>query len=82
MKDGIPGAMLNSSDSNEKEVELFVLTNMCGSRGGRGGAGGPDPPLLENYKSIVFISNTGWDTLNNHKATKPAFHVWPPSARQ
>ena len=42
-------------------------------RGGGGGAGGPDP--LKNRKNIGFLSNTGL------KATKPAFHVGPPSAR-
>ena len=50
----------------------------CGSRGG---TGGPDPPL-KNHKNIGFLSNTGPDLLKNHKATKPAFNVWPSSARQ
>ena len=49
-------------------------------RGGGGWRSGPPP--LENYKNIGFLSNTGWDSLKNLKATKPAFHVGPPSARQ
>ena len=43
-------------------------------------AGGLDPPPPENHKNIGFLSNTGPDPLENHKATKPAFNVWPPSA--
>ena len=51
MKDGVPGAMLNSSDPNEKEVELFVLTNMCGSRVGVGRESGPPSPgKLQKYR--------------------------------
>ena len=45
----------------------------------RGGAGGPDHPPLENYKTIVFLSNIGPDHLKNNKATKPAFNVGPSS---
>ena len=33
---------------------------MCRSRGG---TGGPDPPPLENYKNIGFLSNTSPDPL-------------------
>ena len=44
-----------------------------------GGAGGLDP--LKNHKNIGFLSNTGPDSMKNHKATKPAFKVGPPSAR-
>ena len=40
---------------------------MCGYRGG-GGTGGLDPPPLENYKNIGFLSNTGPDPL---QITKP-----------
>ena len=39
------------------------------------------PPTLENYRAIGFLSNTGPDALNKHKATKPAI-VGPTSARQ
>ena len=34
---------------------------------------------LENRKAIGFLSNTGPDPLENHKATKPAFNVGPSS---
>ena len=30
----------------------------------------------------MFLSNTGPEPLKNHKATKPAFNVGPPSAHQ
>ena len=56
---------------------------MRGSRGG--GAGGPDPPPLENHKNIhnvVVFSYTGLDPVENHKATRPAFHDGPASACQ
>ena len=59
---------------------------MGGSRGGGGGGGGgggargPDP--MKNHKNIGFLSNTGLDPLQNHKATKPAFDVGPSFARQ
>ena len=58
---------------------------MCGSRGvERGSLGPPPPPPRKNYKNIGFLSNTGPDflKLTNHKATKPAFNIWPSSARQ
>ena len=29
-------------------------------------------PPLENHKAKAFLSNTSPDTLENHKATKPA----------
>ena len=45
-----------------------------------GGAGGPDP--TENHKNIGFLSNSGPDPLKTHETTKPAFNVWPSSARQ
>ena len=47
-------------------------------RGSRGGTG--DPP--EKSQNLGFPSNTGLDSLKNHKATKPAFNVGPSSARQ
>ena len=49
--------------------------------GGGGGGQGVRTPL-ENHKNIGFLRNTGSDPQNNHKATKPAFNVGPPSARQ
>ena len=30
----------------------------------------------------ITLSNTGPDPLKNHKATEPAFNVWPSAARQ
>ena len=51
---------------------------MGGSRGGVGGQGVQTPP--EKSQNIGFPSNTGPDPLKNHKATKPAFNVGPPSA--
>ena len=45
----------------------------------QGGGGGIRTPL-KNHKNIGFLSNTGSDPLKNHKATKPAFKVGPPSA--
>ena len=47
-------------------------------RGSRGGTGGADP--LKNHKAIGFICNTCPDPHINHKATKTAFKVGPPSA--
>ena len=47
-------------------------------RGGRGS--GPQPP--ENHNNIGFLSHTGTNSMENHKATKPTFKVGPPSARQ
>ena len=50
-------------------------------RGNRGS--GPPPPLsLKNHKNIGYSSSTASDPLKNIKATKPAFNVWPSSARQ
>ena len=48
----------------------LVRNHMRGSREG------------ENYKAIGFLIITGPDPMENHKATKPAFNVGPPSARQ
>ena len=53
---------------------------MGGSRGGRGPS--PLPPPLKNHTNVGCLSNTGPDHLKNHKATKPAFNVWPSSAHQ
>ena len=41
----------------------------------------PHFPLI-NHKIIGFLINTGLDHMENHKATKTAFNVGPPSARQ
>ena len=45
--------------------------------GGDRGSGFP-----EKSQNIGYLSKTGPDPLNNHKATKPAFNVVPSSARQ
>ena len=37
---------------------------------------------LKIHKNIGFLSNSCPDPLKNYKATKPAFNVGPPSARQ
>ena len=46
-----------------------------------GGTRGLDPPL-KNHINIEFLSINGLDRLKNHKATKSAFNVGPPSACQ
>ena len=56
-----------------------MLNYMPGSRGG--GDMGSGPPL-KNLKNIGFLSNTGAGYPEILKATKPAFNVWPSSARQ
>ena len=48
----------------------------------RGGDRRSSTPTRKNHKNIGFLSNTGPDPLNNHKATKPAFNVGPSLARQ
>ena len=45
------------------------------------GTWGPDPPL-KNHANMGFLSNSGSDSMKNHKATKQAFNVGPTSARQ
>ena len=40
------------------------------------------PPPWKITKNTGFLSNTSPDPMGNHKTTKPAFNVWPPSARQ
>ena len=51
---------------------------MCGSRGVVVRESG----ALKNHESIEFLTSTGPDPLENHKATKPSFNVGPSSARQ
>ena len=49
----------------------------------RGGGGQSDwTTHLKNHKNIGFLSNTGPDPLENHKATKQAFNVGSSSAHQ
>ena len=38
---------------------------------------GPHP--LKNHKNIEFLSNSGPDLLNNHKAAKPKINIRPSS---
>ena len=49
----------------------------CSDPEGKGGLHGArtPPTLLENLKAIGFLSrsNTGPDSLENHKATQPTF---------
>ena len=54
---------------------------MRGSRGGGGGVTGC-PDSHEKAQNIGFLSSTGPDPLNNHKATKATFNLGPSSARQ
>ena len=61
-------------------TEQSQVFSWRGIGGIRGGTGGPTSPL-ENHKNIGFLGNTGPDPLKNHKSTKPAFNVWPSSAR-
>ena len=51
-------------------------------RGSRGRTGRVRTTRLENHKAIGFLSNTGPDSLETHKATKPAFNVGLSSAHQ
>ena len=46
------------------------------------GEPGVRPAPLKNHKNIGFLGNTGPDPMENHKASKPALYVGPPSARQ
>ena len=55
---------------------LFLVWILSAKADPEWGTGGPDPPPpLENHRNIVFLSNTGPDPLNNHKATRLAFNV-------
>ena len=41
-----------------------------------GGQGVQTPPTpLKNHKNIGYLGTTGPDSMENYKATKPAFHV-------
>ena len=63
---------------------MIEIKCTCHARIQRGEDRGSIPPPPENQKNIGFFSNTGPDSLTNHKAmcTKPAFNVGPSSARQ
>ena len=45
-----------------------------------GGGGDWTPPPLKNLNNVGVFSNTSPDPLKDHKATKPAFNIGPPSA--
>ena len=47
-----------------------------------GWQGVKNPPPLENHLAIWFLSNTGPDPQESHKAKKPAFNIRPSSGRQ
>ena len=47
---------------------VLVFSNTWSDPEGYRGTGPPTPPL-KNHKNIGFLSNTGPDPLNNHKAT-------------
>ena len=61
---------------------LIHINNLPWADPEGGGAGGLDPPPLKIHKNIGFLRNTGPDPIENHKATKSAFNVGPPSAHQ
>ena len=46
----------------------FILKYACADP--EGGQGVRTPPPPENHKDIGFLSNTGPDPIENHKATK------------
>ena len=64
--------MIVNNGNNDNQCE-----NKNSVQGSRGGTRGPDPPPPENFQATVFLSNTGPDSLENHKATKSAFNVAP-----
>ena len=65
-------------DSHCARLTRLSIFHVRGSRGrDRWSA-----PSWKNHKNIGFHSNTGSDSLKNHKTTKPAFNVGPSSAHQ
>ena len=52
---------------------IYLLLKHVRIQRGGGGRGFWTP--LKNHKNIGFSSNTGLDSLKNHKATKPAFEM-------
>ena len=73
----------------EKALHVIIievtrnLLKIAYMRGSRGGGHGVQTPLpLKEHKNIGFLSITGLDSLKNHRATKLAFNVGPPSVRQ
>ena len=67
--------------ASANEIMAFIVNNICvnvlfHARFQRGGGWGFDP--LKSHKNTGFLRNTGPMSLNNHKATKPAFNVGHP----
>ena len=60
--------------------DTLLVIPCADPEGGGGGAG--LRTTLKNHKNVRFLSSTGTDPLKNHKATKPAFNLGSPSARQ
>ena len=60
-------------------IALVRAVSCVDPDGGGGGQGVWTHP--ENHKNIGFLSNTGPDSLKNHKTIKPAFSVGSSSAR-
>ena len=56
-------------------LDPFLLSSMYGQIQSVGVTGCPDHHPLESHKAIKFLSNTGPDPLENHKATKPAWTI-------
>ena len=54
---------------------------LCADPEGGGGGGQGSGPLA-NHKNKGFLSNTGLDSLKDHKSFKPASNVGPSSSRQ
>ena len=56
----------NNKKKHMYNLQLKDLGQSCADPEGRGRTGSPDP--LNNHKNIGFLSNSGLDTLKNHKA--------------
>ena len=67
------------SCGNQCSVSLFIAASSCADPEGEGQ--GVRTPTLKNQIHIGFISNTGPEPLEIHKATKPAFNVGASAGR-
>ena len=66
--------------SPNTSASVFIRGTCTCSTGPEGGGGGRGPySPLKNHKNKGFHSNTGADSLKDHKATKPVFNVEPSS---
>ena len=61
---------------NNKIMKSWVSVTTCVDPEGVDMESGTPLPL-ENHKAIGFLSNTGLELLENHKANKPTFNVGP-----